>query len=140
MMEMTMMMTMTQNNENCTAIPQANRAPKMTYKRYKQYRKEMCDDIGYNATPIWIFALLVIALTIIVLSGSRNSEIELRVMTSECITVQEKRISGSGYSLVLSNGEETYNLPVSETIYNSYHPGDSYRHDADQKDYANLSD
>lgn len=70
----------------------------------------------------------------------KRCEIELRVMTSECITVQEKRISGSGYCLVLSNGEETYDLPVSETIYNSYHSGDSYRHDADQKDYANLSD
>lgn len=91
---------------------------KIKRERLKQMRKEMREESilnGDSSTPLYIVVFLVIALIVVVLAGnSRN--VEYQVMTSEYIVVQEKRISGSGYSLVLSNGEETYNLPVSESI------------------------
>lgn len=115
---------------------------KIKRERLKQMRKEMREESilnGHSSTPLYIVVFLVIALIVVVLAGnSRN--VEYQVMTSEYIVVQEKRISGSGYSLVLSNGEETYNLPVSESIYDSYQPGDPYRHDADQKSYDGSTD
>lgn len=111
--------------------------PKEKQKRIKEMLREKraAEKIyGPDTMPFYIIALCVIAMMIVVLSGS-NSKAEYRVMTSQSITVQEKTISGSTYNLVLSNGEETYTLPVSASIYDSYQPGDSYRHDADQKNY-----
>lgn len=110
--------------------------PKEKQKRIKEMLREKraAEKIYGPDTMFYIIALCVIAMMIVVLSGS-NSKAEYRVMTSQSITVQEKTISGSTYNLVLSNGEETYTLPVSASIYDSYQPGDSYRHDADQKKY-----
>ena len=72
---------------------------------------------------------------------AEQAALEYRVFTADVITVQEKYIStgtlfraGSPY-IVITDGEDTVTIKVTEGIYEKYKPGDVYEHDADPVKY-----
>lgn len=92
----------------------------------------------YEAPRVSWFWYVIIALIFVLLLTvvPRGTTVEEKVMTAEVITVQEKYISSDNYILVLSDGEDTFNLRVTPQTYDSYIPGDTYLHDADRKQYT----
>lgn len=70
-----------------------------------------------------------------------QAAIEHRVFTADVITVQRKYISnGTIFSpgepfIVITDGEDTVTIKVTDGIYEKYKPGDVYVHDADPIQY-----
>lgn len=78
----------------------------------------------------------------LVLPALQAPQTRQKVLSADEITVQEKYISegtffrsGDPY-IVLTDGEDTVAIQVTEGIYNKYKPGDVYEHDADTVQYA----
>ena len=96
------------------------------------------DKAFYEAARVsWFWYVIIAVIFVLLLTVVPHcTTVEKEVMTAEVITVQEKYISSDNYILVLTDGEDTFNLRVTPQIYDSYIPGDTYLHDADRKQYT----
>lgn len=100
-------------------------------------------SVAAGGTTILLVGMLYLFVFIPILEKNRqaNENTEMQVFTADTITIQEKYISGDGLFtdgdcyLVLTDGEETVRIKVTEATYDKYKVGDIYEHDADPKDY-----
>lgn len=97
--------------------------------------------VGGNSIIMVGILFLLVFVPALENAWSTKENAEMQVFTAATITIQEKYISADGLFtdgdcyLVLTDGEETVRIKVTEAIYDKYKVGDIYEHDADPKDY-----